>query len=282
MSYHHRSEPEPVQPAATVVALHCSGASGRQWRKLNEQGAGAIQVIAPDLYGCASVGQWTGQHAFSLADEAERILSLPELGDSRRFHLVGHSYGGGVALKLATMVPDRIASLALYEPSAFHLLDHLGPKGRAAFAEIRWIATSVNDALLSGHYQAGAARFVDYWNGAGSWAAMRPEVKAEVLRYLPKACLDFRALFEEETRPAAYLGFGFAVLIMVGEFAPAPTRLVAHGLAGWVADTKIELIEGAGHMGPVTHAETVNERILAHVAAASAMSRRRAPAVAAA
>jgi pimeloyl-ACP methyl ester carboxylesterase len=187
-----------------TLALHCSGASGRQWRRLQEHGAGAIRVIAPDLYGAGSVGQWPaqwhGQHAFSLADEAERILSLPELRDCP-LHLVGHSYGGGVALKIAAMIPERIASLSLYEPSAFHLLHVLGPRGRAGFGDIRRIARAVADALVTGDYAAGAQTFVDYWNGPGSWAAMKPEVQADMVRYVPKACLDFRALFEEDTPP---------------------------------------------------------------------------------
>ena len=259
-----------------TLALHCSGASGRQWRKLQEQAAGAIDVIAPDLYGTPSVGHWSGQHAFSLADEAERVLSLPELADDR-FHLVGHSYGGGLALKLATMVPERIASLALYEPSAFHLLHLLGPRGKAAFGEIRWVAKAAADGLLSGDYQAGARRFVDYWNGDGSWAAMKPELKAEMVRYLPKACLDFLALFDENAPRSAYRAFRFPVLVMAGEFAPAPTRVVAEGLAILIPGAVSERIMGAGHMGPLTHCEAVNNLILAHIAQATGMARVQSP-----
>ncbi len=263
MTFHSRMTGE-----VKTLALHCSGASGRQWRKLREQAAGEIHLIAPDLYGTPSVGHWSGQHAFSLADEAERVLSLPDLAQGR-FHLVGHSYGGGVALKLATMVPNRIASLVLYEPSAFHLLRLLGPRGRAAFGEIRWVAKAAADGLLSGNYQAGAARFVDYWNGEGSWAAMKPELKAEMVRYLPKACLDFLALFEEDTPRSAYRAFRFPVLVMVGEFAPAPTRVVAEGLAALIPGSASERIMDAGHMGPLTHSEVVNNLVMAHIAAAA-------------
>ena len=255
-----------------TLALHCSGASGRQWRRLQEHGAGAIRVIAPDLYGAGSVGQWHaqwhGQHAFSLADEAERILSLPELRNCR-LHLVGHSYGGGVALRIAAMIPERIASLSLYEPSAFHLLHVLGPRGRAAFGDIRRVARAVADGLVTGDYAAGAQTFVDYWNGPGSWEAMKPELQADVTRYVPKACLDFHALFEEDMLRSAYGTFRFPVLIMSGEFAPAPTRVVAGGLAELIPGAVHARIAGAGHMGPCTHAEAVNARILAHIGKAA-------------
>jgi pimeloyl-ACP methyl ester carboxylesterase len=58
------------------------------------------------------------------------------------------------------------------------------------------------------------------------------------------------------------------VLIMSGEFAPAPTRVVAEGLAEMIPGAVRARIAGAGHMGPCTHAEAVNARILAHIAAA--------------
>ncbi|MFW6076920.1 MAG: alpha/beta fold hydrolase, partial [Hyphomicrobiales bacterium] len=201
------------------------------------------------------------------------VLSLPEVGDSR-FHLVGHSYGGGVALKLATMVPQRIASLSLYEPSAFHLLHVLGPRGKAAFGDIRRIARAVADGLVTGDYQAAARQFVEYWNGPDSWAAMKPEMQAEMVRYLPKACLDFQALFEEDTPPSVYRALDTPMLVMVGEFAPAPTRVVAEGLAALVPGSVIRRIAGAGHMGAISHAGVVNELILTHISQVATAARR--------
>jgi pimeloyl-ACP methyl ester carboxylesterase len=47
--------------------------------------------------------------------QAAEIASLVEPGT----HLVGHSYGGVVALYAAALVPDRVRSLAVVEPPAF-------------------------------------------------------------------------------------------------------------------------------------------------------------------
>ena len=46
-----------------------------------------------------------------------------------RAHLVGHSLGGGVALRLATWQPGRVASLTLIAPAA------LGPEINGAFID---------------------------------------------------------------------------------------------------------------------------------------------------
>src|SRR5262245_60807979 len=171
-----------------VIALHCSGASPAQWCDLAGALGGTYQMLAPEHYGCTQ--PWTGEHAFTLADEAARTLELIDDNDDK-VHLVGHSYGGGVALTVALARPQRIASMALYEPSAFHLLPGMGAAGREAQAEITAIARRVGDGLVTGEYAAAAAAFVNYWNGPGSWQALRPELRQALLRWLPKAPLDF-------------------------------------------------------------------------------------------
>ena len=117
-------EPPRRARRTRVIALHCSGAGAGQWRNLGETLGGGYEVLAPEHYGCESTGPWTGRHAFTLADEAVRAIELIDMS-GERVHLAGHSYGGGVALHVALARPDRIASMTLYEPAAFHLLELL-------------------------------------------------------------------------------------------------------------------------------------------------------------
>ncbi|MGQ7793205.1 alpha/beta fold hydrolase [Faunimonas sp. B44] len=250
-----------------IVAFHCSGGSGRQWRQLEEAAAGACEIVAPDLYGASGNRHWPGTRPFSLAEEAEPALGLIDAWPDE-VHLVGHSYGGGVALKVAALRPHRIASLSLYEPSAFHLLARLGPAGAEAGREIRAVAATVEDGLLTGAYHLAARHFVDYWNGAGAWDAMKPERQQALAAYVPKAALDFRALLEETTPEPVYRRFGFPALVMRGEHAPLPTAVVADGLVRLLPRGRLDVLRGAGHMGPVTHAAEVAERIVAAVAGA--------------
>jgi pimeloyl-ACP methyl ester carboxylesterase len=259
-----------------VIALHCSGAGAGQWRQLGEVLDSRYDLIAPEHYGCESVGPWSGAHAFTLADEAAVTIEIIDRADST-VHLVGHSYGGGVALRAAVERPDRIASLTLYEPSAFHLLKAIGVRGAHALAEIQAIASMVDEGVITGDYCAAATSFVDYWGGRGAWAALRPSVQAALTRWVAKAPLDFRALIGEATPLSAYADLRFPVLIMRGEHAPAPSRLIAETLRAVMPTAGLMVVANAGHMGPLTHAAEVNAAIARHLAESQAKSRQHSP-----
>jgi len=259
-----------------VIALHCSGAGASQWGNLAEALGGNYEVLSPEHYGCESRGPWTGEHAFTLADEAKSAIALIDASEDK-VHLVGHSYGGGVALHVALARSKRIASLALYEPSAFDLLRQMGEAGAEGYAEIAGVAWRLCDRVMNGDYRMAAAAFVDYWNGAGTWNTMRPGVQAALVRWAPKGPLDFRALLEDPTPARAYRGLNFPVLIMRGEHAPMPTRVIAERLSELLPASRLMTIAGAGHMGPLTHASEVCALIVRHIVDADVDVQLRSP-----
>lgn len=261
----------PSVPHDLVVALHCSGAGPSQWRRLGDTLGGGTAFVAPEHYGGESAGPWCGDHAFTLADEAARTIALID-GTESPVHLVGHSYGGGVALHAALARPNRIASLALYEPSAFHLLWQLD-RAAEALAEIQAVAYAVADGVVTGDYRGAAATFVDYWGGPTAWAAMRPAAQDALVRWMPMAPPEFSALFKEPTPAADYARLRCPLLVIRGEHAPAPTRLIADALPRLCLSARSAVVAGAGHMGPLTHAAEVNALIATHIAAARAPER---------
>jgi len=256
-----------------VIALHCSGAGASQWRTLADALGERYETSAPEHYGSEARGPWGGRHIFALADEAARAIALIDKAE-QKVHLVGHSYGGGVAMHVALARPHRIASMALYEPSAFHLLPQLGRPGAEAYAEIKDVARRVSEGVMNGDYRGAVAGFVDYWNGRGSWNAMRPTAQDALIRWAPKGPLDFRALMYEPTPAKAYRELNVPVLIMRGELAPRPTRVIAEGLQDLLPAVRLLVIAGAGHMGPLTHAHEVSTKIMRHIVDADTHSRR--------
>lgn len=178
---------------------------------------------------------------------------------------MGHSYGGGVALHAALVRPDRIASIALYEPSVFHLLRQMGAPGALALAEIGRVADGVCRGVLSGDYRGAAAGFVDYWNGPGAWEAMCPAAQNALICWVPKGPLEFSALIENATPASAYRALNAPVLMLRGEHAPMPSRLIAQWLARLLPTARLTVVDGAAHMGPLTHAGEVAALIRRHI-----------------
>jgi pimeloyl-ACP methyl ester carboxylesterase len=247
-----------------VMLLHSSASSSAQWRVLVDRLSERWRVIAPDLHGYGNTTQWPGRGPFRLAHEAEIVCAL--LGRAgEAAHLVGHSFGGAVALHVARTRADLLASLTVIEPVAFHLLRG---HDEAALDEIGEVAAGVAVALACGDYLGGIARFVDYWSGPGAWAGVPEDKRVGIAARLAKVALDFHATLHE---PASIEDFGsmaLPTLVIQGSRSPLPTRRVCELLAGVLPDARLQIISGAGHMAPLTHREPVNDLIAAHLSGA--------------
>jgi pimeloyl-ACP methyl ester carboxylesterase len=180
-----------------VVCIHSSASSSAQWRPLMDRVAGRYRALAVDLYGSGKSPEWPAGRPLSLADEVA-LLGSVLVAAGERFHLVGHSYGGAVALAAALAAPDRVASLVLFEPVLFSVLIAEDPTHPAA-REITAVRDDTVAALERGDPRASGARFVDYWMGGGTWAAM-PEPRREALAIAMSAVrAEWDAAFREPT-----------------------------------------------------------------------------------
>ena len=263
----------------TVLLLHSSAGSSAQWRSLTDILQARWRVLAPDLHGYGQTDQQPLPASPGLADEI--ALADAVLADSAEpIHLVGHSYGGAVALRFAAERPERLRSLTLIEPVAFHLLCG-APAGTAEhglFREVAALAADVTESAAEGDGRRGMARFVDYWNGAGSWMRLRPDAQVALARQAPRVALDFRAAMTDSTRLRALRGIAVPTLILRGSASPRPTRRIAALVAQVLPKARLQTIEGAGHMLPLTHPAAVNAVITDHLSRNTAARQRPAAA----
>ena len=155
-----------------VVLVHSSASGNRQWRRLIDRLSPRYRVIAPNLMGNGATTAWHGQRPQTLADAAEVVMGVIEgLRLDTPLALVGHSWGGAIALHTAHVLGERVAKLALYEPMLPGLLR---AHGRQVAAETQALHAHLKRCARSGDWLAAAERFTDYFNGDGAWAATLP------------------------------------------------------------------------------------------------------------
>jgi pimeloyl-ACP methyl ester carboxylesterase len=238
-----------------VVLLHSSMSLKSQWRCLMESLSRTHRVIAIDLLGYGETPFPSDPANFSLMDEVRLVESVLSrvLAPSERFHVVGHSYGGGVALRLAYRHSRRVRSLTLFEPTAFHLL----PPGDAVRPEIRAVAESVERGLERGDRAFPSARFIDYWAGDGAYARLPAAKRALLANILPKVPLDFRALIGEPLTLDDYRRIALPVCLIAGTHSRRPALRVTELLSETLPDSRLYWVEG-GHMSPTANPDAVN------------------------
>ena len=249
--------------APAVISLHSSASSPRQWSALAQTLGTAYRVAAPALIGYGDAPPWQYQRPLSLDDEAQRIEPLIE-AEPIGVHLVGHSFGGAVALRLALRNPDRVRSLALYEPVLFSLLnedssDRPGPP--PAMAEVNAVRIAIRRSLDSGRKAFAARLFVDYWSGPGAWDTVDARRREAITDRMRKVDAEFDAVNCNQIRLDEFRSIRVPVLLLQGERTRRPARRIAELLASTLPDVTREEVRGAGHMGPITHPVEVNARI---------------------
>jgi pimeloyl-ACP methyl ester carboxylesterase len=258
------AEPLHVEDSGSgtpVVLLHSSGMSGRQWRRLGKSlVARGLRAVVPDLAGHGESPPWPEPTPFTFRFDVERVaVLLGSLGSPA--HVVGHSYGGLIALLASLAAPSCVRSLALYDPVAFGVL------GRPLDADVASDLARVPRTWDGSGRERWLEAFVDYWGGPGAWPALREDARAEFRRVAWVVYQGVTTLLEDETPASAYRDLRVPLLLLSGSESPVAARKVAERLARSFARARVVTVPGAGHMGPLTHADLVNETIAGELSA---------------
>ena len=241
-----------------IVLLHCSSGSSGAWAPVMNHLGQDYRVLAPDLLGYGRTAPWPRDAPLGPDAELGVVEALLDVA-GRPAHLVGHSYGGTVALGAARRYPRRVASLTLIEPVAFHLLRRADePDG---WREIAALAERHVVLVGEGRDAAAAEAFATYWTGPKAWQQMPDAARDSVVRTAAKVAAEWRLMFASEDDRDAIAGIGAPTLLICGGRTRTPARRVVEVLRRVVPHALHHEIADAGHMSPLTHPADIAEAI---------------------
>ncbi|MBI3992654.1 MAG: alpha/beta hydrolase [Candidatus Lambdaproteobacteria bacterium] len=239
-----------------IVLVHGSPGAARNWRDVRGRLEDRYRVVAPDMPGH---GRSDPRPAASpprtddVADDVEALaasLGAPLL-------LVGHSYGGNVALQVALRGRVPVVGLVLFEPVALKVLALLGDD---AFAPTRAVFDDYVARVTGGEHRA-VERMVDFWFGAGAFARMPEAVQGALVAGAPANALDVQASFNETHSREALAKLAYPVLTVYGSRSPQVSLRIAQAVTACVPRGELRTLEGGTHAMTATHAPAVAELI---------------------
>ena len=139
-----------VREGTSVLLLHAGVADRRMWDPQWDALASTTDLTRLDLRG---FGESTTASQGSISHPGDVLHAMDEAGLDR-VHVVGCSFGSGVAVEVALTAPDRVASLVLCPPGG-SLLASLTEDLRAFFdQEKAALATGDVDAAVEANIRA--------------------------------------------------------------------------------------------------------------------------------
>lgn len=239
-----------------VVMLHSAMSSKMQWFYLMKSLGEKFHTIAVDLQGYGESRFPANTENYRLTDEIEHIETMLNgiITPEEKFHLIGHSYGGATALRWAHELKDRVLSLTLFEPVAFHLL----PADDETVQEDRYVAREVA-SLVNGNKCPEAVKFfIDHWNGKGYYEILPKMIRDAFADSIKKLPLDFDALFNESKGINDYKeSIRMPVCLMATRQSPRSPQRLVELLEKELNNTQLHWVTG-GHLAPIFNANEVN------------------------
>jgi pimeloyl-ACP methyl ester carboxylesterase len=251
-----------VGPTVVLVPGSCS--TGAAWRSVTSQWENRFRCVTTSLLGYGGTAERRNGRDSCISHEAEIVESVVRR-TARPAHLVGHSFGGLVALAVALRNQVPLLSLTIVEAPAVGLVREHGERRHdLAFREM---TDAYFTAFRRGDEEA-IARMIDFYGGDGTFASWPPQVRAFVVGATAVNVLDWASAYGFAPPPSALANTRVPALVIVGEKSHPAARHANELLSRCISTASLVTIAGAAHFMIMTHAEELADAIARHVARA--------------
>ena len=245
----------------TVVLVPGSCSTGAAWRPVIAAWDGRFRCVTTSLLGYGGTAERRSARDPSISHEAGALESVIRRAGGR-VHLVGHSFGGCVALAVALRDQVPLASLVLIESPAPELLREAGEHEH--YRALREMTDAYFAAFHGGNPEAIAA-MIDFYGGPGTYASWPPRVRAYAAQTTPVNILDWASAYGFRVSAESLAAIELPVLAVRGGSSPPPVQRAIALLSECIGGAELATLEGAAHFLIATHAGQVAALIEGHV-----------------
>jgi pimeloyl-ACP methyl ester carboxylesterase len=246
----------------TVVLVPGSCSTGAAWRPLISAWDNRLRCVTTSLLGYGGTAERRTAHDTSISHEADALEWVIRRASGGHVHLVGHSYGGLVALAVALRNRVRLASLVIIEAPAVELLREKGE--RQHYRAFRRMTEAYFTAYESGDAEAIAA-MIDFYGGAGTFASWPPRVRAYAVQTTAVNILDWASAYGFPLSASALATIEIPTLVLRGGASHPAVQRANRLLFECMSRAALATIDGAAHFMIATHAGEVGGSISEHV-----------------
>jgi pimeloyl-ACP methyl ester carboxylesterase len=247
---------------STVVLVPGSCSTGAAWRPMLAHWPRGFRCVTTSLLGYGGTAERRTAGDTDISHEAEAIEAVIRRAGSP-VHLVGHSYGGLVALSVALRRRVRLLSLTIAEAPAAEILRPMGEYRH--YLAFRNMTDNYFLAHFSGSRNA-VEQMIDFYGGAGTFAGWPQRVRDYAVETTPVNLIDWASAYGFELSPPLLATVKTPTLVLWGEASHPAVKRANKLLAQCIPNAVIAEIAGAAHFMIATHAREVSVLIAQHAA----------------
>jgi pimeloyl-ACP methyl ester carboxylesterase len=245
----------------TVVLVPGSCSTGAAWRPVMGHWQGRFRCVTTSLLGYGGTAERRTSGDTDIAYEREILESVIRRAGGP-VHLVGHSFGGLIALAVAMRGRVPLLSLTIAEAPAVNILKETGEQQH--YDAFRNMSRAYSDAFMRGETDA-ISRMIDFYGGAGTFAAWPQRVRDYAIETTPANLLDWESAYGFHLTPASLATVKIPTLVVWGETSHPAVRQANELLSRYLARADRATIAGAAHFMITTHPKQFAELFVRHV-----------------
>lgn len=239
-----------IGSGSPIVMVHGSFATTSTWKpmvKLLAEQHQCILIKLPGHGGSPDPRDFDHPHIDTELAEIEAAVAAHT---SEPIHLVGHSFGGVVALAQALKGNLKIRQLTLFEPVAAWLLPLMNDQDMH-----QRVLDFVDDykAAVERQEPRVAGKVIDFWGEPGSFAQLPEHIQDGLGALVPHNLRHWQLCTSMPWQPEHVRQLNMPVTLVYGSQSDPATHAIARHVADLAPDSRLIEIPGASHMLVTSH-----------------------------